>query len=77
IMLKLSAPGTVVAGEAAQQDSAGLPANTIISPSQRGLILIRRLAPTVAEYESVSRISEGDMCAPVTVLAGSLRAQEE
>ena len=36
--------------------------NTIETPSSKGVILIRRLAPTQAEYDRVAEIAEADLC---------------
>ncbi len=36
----------------------------VISPSEKGLILIRRLAPTVEAYQQVKKLSKGDKCGP-------------
>jgi len=36
--------------------------NAIAAPSSKGVILIRRLAPTQAEYDRVAQIAEGDLC---------------
>jgi uncharacterized membrane protein len=37
------------------------------SPSQRGIALIRRLAPTPDDYAAASRIAQGDVCAPLAI----------
>ncbi|MEM8917495.1 MAG: DUF1254 domain-containing protein [Pseudomonadota bacterium] len=39
--------------------------NSLVSPSMKGLILIRRLAPTVEDYRRVSAIAENDSCRSV------------
>lgn len=39
--------------------------DTITSPSSKGLILIRRLAPTNSAYEEVEEIAKGDRCEAV------------
>lgn len=72
IKLKLRAPGTYEFSELANSGEAVLPVDTIESPSQRGVILIRRLAPTAADYEQVEAISAGDSCSPVDPSAGFL-----
>lgn len=36
---------------------------TVISPSVRGIALIRRLAPTADAYAAVSQVAAGDICA--------------
>jgi uncharacterized membrane protein len=38
-------------------------ARVIESPSQRGIALIRRLAPTLEDYNAASDVARGDMCA--------------
>ena len=40
-------------------------AQIIISPSERGLILIRRLAPTAEKYQQVQAVSKADLCQPM------------
>jgi uncharacterized membrane protein len=42
------------------------PATIVQSPSQRGIALIRRLAPTPDAYSAAARVSHGDVCAPST-----------
>ncbi len=37
-------------------------AGTVVAPSDRGMILIRRLAPTQQDYNAVRSISAGDRC---------------
>jgi len=44
-------------------DSASFPGLQVEAPTQRGLILIRRLAPTKADYEHVASIASTDSCA--------------
>lgn len=39
--------------------------NTVISPTERGLILIRRLSPNAAARGQVEQAARGDICAPV------------
>ncbi len=39
--------------------------NEIGSPSNTGIILIRRLAPTEADYERVAETAKGDKCSPI------------
>ena len=39
-------------------------AGALESPSNRGIILIRRLAPSLAEYEAVAQIAPADACGP-------------
>lgn len=46
------------------QDLIKSPGRQIISPSRKGIILIRRLAPTQAEYDKVVEISKNDRCEP-------------
>lgn len=58
IRLTLHAPGQTDTGPAQH------PVNTIKSPTRKGLILIRRLAPTAADYEQVLAASAGDACTP-------------
>lgn len=36
------------------------------APTAKGLILIRRLAPTQADYDRVTGVSASDLCAPAT-----------
>ena len=42
------------------------PATIVQSPSQRGIALIRRLAPTPDAYAAAAQVSHGDVCAPST-----------
>ncbi len=39
-------------------------ARVVESPSQRGIALIRRLAPTPDAYAAAAQVSRGDVCAP-------------
>jgi uncharacterized membrane protein len=39
--------------------------NVIESPSQRGIALIRRLAPTLDEYNTAREIARTDVCGPL------------
>lgn len=41
-------------------------AQIIISPSERGLILIRRLAPTAEKYQQVQAVAKADLCQPLS-----------
>ncbi len=48
------------------QDTPADPALPAIEPgSERGLILIRRLAPTAAAYDRVRRAAQNDACEPL------------
>lgn len=49
VMVRLAAPGNTGAG-------------TIESPSARGVILIRRLAPTQDLYDKAAKVALGDAC---------------
>ncbi|MEP3421637.1 MAG: DUF1254 domain-containing protein [Erythrobacter sp.] len=49
----------------ASPDTTISDAETIVSPSRKGLILIRRLAPTAEDFRLVSAISQNDFCRPV------------
>lgn len=42
------------------------PATIVQSPTQRGIALIRRLAPTPDAYAAAAQVSHGDVCAPRT-----------
>ena len=46
-------------------DSENGSANAITSPSETGIILIRRLAPTQQAYDQVVEIAKGDSCAAI------------
>lgn len=39
----------------------------LTSPSSKGIILIRRLAPTVEEYAGVQAVAEGDTCNAISI----------
>ncbi len=41
-----------------------LAATIVQSPSQRGVALIRRLAPTPDAYAAAARVARGDVCSP-------------
>jgi len=46
-------------------------AETVVqSPSQRGIALIRRLAPTPAQYSAAADVSRRDVCASLASVAG-------
>lgn len=65
VLIKLRAPGMYEFSEIADNGEPQLPADTIESPSQRGVILIRRLAPSAADYERVVAIAGRDACGAV------------
>ncbi|MEE1876631.1 DUF1254 domain-containing protein [Altererythrobacter litoralis] len=46
------------------QDGAAA-AGTAIAPTERGIILVRRLAPSAEEFAAAAEVSEGDDCEPV------------
>ncbi|MEO1243811.1 MAG: DUF1254 domain-containing protein [Pseudomonadota bacterium] len=46
--------------------SAGPATERYVSPTNTGVILIRRLAPTEADYDGVASIAAGDSCAATT-----------
>lgn len=51
----------------APEDTADDPALRVAqSPSQRGVALIRRLAPTVSAYNEAASVAREDICAPLT-----------
>jgi uncharacterized membrane protein len=52
---------------AARPDTA---ARVVESPSRRGVALIRRLAPTLDEYNRASAVARRDICAGTAALAG-------
>ncbi len=56
---------TLVKHGAAQPEGASM---IVESPSERGIALIRRLAPTPALYNEASRVAEDDVCASVASL---------
>jgi len=41
-------------------------ARVVLSPSRRGIALIRRLAPTRAEYDDAVRVARDDVCAALS-----------
>lgn len=45
-------------------------AQVVESPSQRGIALIRRLAPNVPTYEQAATVAQSDVCASVAALRG-------
>lgn len=49
-------------GPSGEQADAGVRA--VRSPSARGIALIRRLAPTQADYDAAAQAARGDVCAP-------------
>ncbi|WP_170003984.1 DUF1254 domain-containing protein [Pseudopontixanthobacter vadosimaris] len=53
----------ILTGQDAASADPALPA--IESGSERGLILIRRLAPTAAAYDRVRRAAQNDACEPL------------
>lgn len=76
VLIKLRAPGHYEFSEIADNGEPQLPADTIESPSERGVILIRRLAPSADDYERVEAISGGDSCAAVKLAGGFLAMPE-
>lgn len=46
-------------------------ANVIESPSQRGIALIRRLAPTPDDYDAAVRTAHSDVCGPFVAASRS------
>jgi uncharacterized membrane protein len=40
-------------------------ARVVVSPTQRGVALVRRLAPTATEFDEAMGIAQHDACAPV------------
>lgn len=58
---------TLIRRGAAQPDGA---ATVVESPSVRGIALIRRLAPSPAEYNAAAEIARRDVCASISNLAG-------
>ena len=55
----------VRAGRTAPEDAP----RVVRSPSARGIALIRRLAPTLDEYDRASEVARGDVCAAFTPAA--------
>ncbi len=56
----------VRSGRAHAEDSE----HVIESPSQRGIALIRRLAPSPETYNSAAQVARGDICASASQLTG-------
>ena len=52
---------TLIRAGHAPPDHAG---RIVESPSQRGIALVRRLAPSAAEFDAATEASRGDVCAP-------------
>ena len=59
--------GVIVTGEAELPGSVAPDLPRLTLPSQKGLALIRRLAPSQALYDEVARISQGDVCELVSL----------
>jgi uncharacterized membrane protein len=49
-----------------RRDAPNTAARVVVSPSTRGIALIRRLAPTPDNYARAAEVARGDVCASLT-----------